>query len=190
MRWTIPNILTLLRVGLIPVIVTLYLAGASGYLTAGVFLLAGLTDWADGYLARQRNEESPFGAFLDPVADKLMVSAVLVLMAADPQMRQQIFSPALFTIIVAIIIGREITISALREWMAELGRRGVVAVGWIGKVKTILQFVAVTVLLFAQAGVHNGAVVLGEMLLYAAGALTLWSMFVYLRGAWPSLSEQ
>ena len=90
MRWTISNILTLLRVALIPVIVTLYLGGASGYLTAGVFLLAGVTDWADGFLARHLNEESPFGAFLDPVADKLMVSAVLVLMAADPQMRDQV----------------------------------------------------------------------------------------------------
>ena len=189
MRWTISNILTLLRVAFIPVIVALYVGGASGYLTAGVFLLAGVTDWADGFLARQRNEESPFGAFLDPVADKLMVSAVLVLMAADPQMRSQIFSPALFTIIVAIIIGREITISALREWMAELGRRGVVAVGGIGKVKTTLQFVAITVLLFAQAGLQKSAVVFGEVLLYAAGALTLWSMVVYLRGAWPSLSE-
>ena len=190
MRWTISNILTLLRVALIPVIVALYLGGASGYLTAGVFLLAGVTDWADGFLARQRNEESPFGAFLDPVADKLMVSAVLVLMAADPQMRQQVFSPALFTVIVAIIIGREITISALREWMAELGRRGVVAVGGIGKVKTTLQFVAITVLLFAQAGLQKWMVISGEVLLYAAGALTLWSMIVYLRGAWPSLSEQ
>ena len=128
MRWTISNILTLLRVALIPVIVALYLGEASGYLTAGVFLLAGVTDWADGFLARQLNEESPFGAFLDPVADKLMVSAVLVLMAADPQMRDQVHSPVLFTIIVAIIIGREITVSALREWMAELGRRGMVAV--------------------------------------------------------------
>ena len=190
MRWTISNILTLLRVALIPVIVALYLGGASGYLTAGVFLLAGVTDWADGFLARQLNEESPFGAFLDPVADKLMVSAVLVLMAADPQMRDQVHSPGLFTIIVAIIIGREITVSALREWMAELGRRGIVAVGGMGKVKTTLQFIAITVLLFAQAGVQKWAVVFGEALLYAAGTLTLWSMVVYLRGAWPSLSER
>ncbi|MFL2550430.1 MAG: CDP-diacylglycerol--glycerol-3-phosphate 3-phosphatidyltransferase [Arenicellales bacterium] len=190
MRWTISNILTLLRVALIPVIVTLYLGGASGYLTAGVFLLAGVTDWADGFLARQLNEESPFGAFLDPVADKLMVSAVLVLMAADPQMRDQVHSPGLFTIIVAIIIGREITVSALREWMAELGRRGIVAVGGMGKVKTTLQFIAITVLLFAQAGAQKWAVVFGEALLYAAGTLTLWSMVVYLRGAWPSLSER
>ena len=106
MRWTISNILTLLRVALIPVIVTLYLGGASGYLTAGVFLLAGVTDWADGFLARQLNEESPFGAFLDPVADKLMVSAVLVLMAADPQMRDQVHSPGLFTLAGSSKIGR------------------------------------------------------------------------------------
>ena len=190
MHWTISNILTLLRVALIPVIVALYLAGASGYLTAGVFLLAGLPDWADGFLARQRNEESPFGAFLDPVADKLMVSVVLVLMTADPQMREHVFSPVLFTVIVTVIIGREITISALREWMAELGRRGVVAVGWIGKVKTTLQFVAITVLLFAQAGMQKEILILGELLLYVAGVLTLWSMVIYLRGAWPSLSQQ
>ena len=132
MRWTISNILTLLRVALIPVIVALYLGGAYGYLTAGVFQMAGVTDWADGFLARQLNEESPFGAFLDPVADKLMVSAVLVLMAADPQMRDQVHSPGLFTINVAIIIVREKQDSTWRKWKAELGRRGFVTVGGRG----------------------------------------------------------
>ena len=190
MPLTIANILTLLRVALIPVVVAVYLIGGSGYLTAGLFLLAGFTDWADGYLARKRNEQSAFGAFLDPVADKLMVSAVLVLLAADPEMTQRVLSPVLFTIVVAIIIGREITISALREWMAELGNRGVVAVGWLGKIKTTLQFIAITVLLFAQAGMQAPALILGELLLYAAGALTLWSMVVYLKGAWPMVSER
>ena len=119
-----------------------------------------------------------------------MVSAVLVVVAADPELTQRVLSPVLFTIVVAIIIGREITISALREWMAELGNRGVVAVGWLGKIKTTLQFVAITVLLFAQAAMQAPALILGELLLYAAGALTLWSMVAYLKGAWPMLSER
>ena len=190
MPWTISNILTLIRVVLIPIVVAIYLIGGSGYLTAGLFLLAGITDWADGYLARKRNELSPFGAFLDPVADKLMVCAVLVLLVADREITEPLLSPILFTITVAIIIGREITISALREWMAELGQRGIVAVGWMGKVKTTLQFVSITILLFAQAGMQQPVLILGELLLYIAGALTLWSMVLYLKGAWPALTER
>ena len=190
MPWTTPNLLTLLRVALIPVIGALYLLDFSGYIVAIVFLLAGLTDWLDGYLARHLNETSPFGAFLDPVADKLMVSVVLVLLAADATLVSSVISPVLFTVVTAIIIGREITISALREWMAELGRRGVVRVGWIGKVKTTIQFIAITVLLGAESTPYPAFLVIGEGLLYAAGALTLWSMFIYLRGAWPTLAEQ
>ena len=190
MPWTISNILTLIRVVLIPIVVAVYLIGGSGYLTAGLFLLAGLTDWADGYLARKRNEFSAFGAFLDPVADKLMVCAVLVLLVADRGITEPLLSPVLFTITVAIIIGREITISALREWMAELGQRGVVAVGWLGKVKTTLQFISITILLFAQAGMQQPALIIGELMLYAAGGMTLWSMMIYLKGAWPALTER
>lgn len=190
MPWTIPNLLTLLRVALIPVIGALYLLDFSGYIVAIVFLLAGVTDWLDGYLARHLNETSPFGAFLDPVADKLMVSVVLVLLVADATLVSSVISPALFAVVTAIIIGREITISALREWMAELGRRGVVRVGWIGKVKTTVQFIAITVLLGAESAPHRVFLVIGEGLLYAAGGLTLWSMFIYLRGAWPTLAEQ
>ena len=190
MPWTISNILTVIRVALIPIVVAIYLVGGSGYLTAGLFLLAGITDWADGYLARKRNELSAFGAFLDPVADKLMVCAVLVLLVADREITEPLVSPALFTITVAIIIGREITISALREWMAELGQRGIVAVGWMGKVKTTLQFLSITILLFAQAGMQQPVLILGELLLYIAGALTLWSMVLYLKGAWPALTER
>lgn len=190
MPWTISNILTLTRVALIPIVVAVYLVGGSGYLTAGLFLLAGITDWADGYLARKRNELSPFGAFLDPVADKLMVCAVLVLLVADREITEPLLSPILFMITVAIIIGREITISALREWMAELGQRGIVAVGWMGKVKTTLQFVSITILLFAQAGMQQPALIVGELLLYVAGGLTLSSMIRYLKGAWPALTER
>ena len=190
MPWTISNILTVIRVALIPVVVAIYLVGGSGYLTAGLFLLAGITDWADGYLARKRNELSAFGAFLDPVADKLMVCAVLVLLVADREITEPLLSPALFTITVAIIIGREIAISALREWMAELGQRGIVAVGWMGKVKTTLQFLSIAILLFAQAGMQQVVLILGELLLYIAGALTLWSMVLYLKGAWPALIER
>ena len=185
MRWTISNILTLLRVALIPVIVAVYLGGASGYLTAGVFLLAGLTDWADGFLARQRNEESPFGAFLDPVADKLMVSAVLVLMAADPQMREHVLSPGLFTVIVAIIIGREITISALREWMAEQGKRDNVKVGMVGKIKTFCQMSCIFFLLVGAQ--QEWSYILGIFLIYIAAGLTLWSMVQYLIASWSHL---
>ena len=119
-----------------------------------------------------------------------MVSVVLVLLAADATLVSSVISPVLFTVVTAIIIGREITISALREWMAELGRRGVVRVGWIGKVKTTIQFIAITVLLGAESATHPAFLVIGEGLLYVAGALTLWSMFIYLRGAWPTLAEQ
>ena len=190
MPWTIPNILTVIRVALIPIVVAIYLVGGSGYLTAGLFLLAGITDWADGYLARKRNELSAFGAFLDPVADKLMVCAVLVLLVADREITEPLLSPALFTITVAIIIGREITISALREWMAELGARGVVNVAMVGKIKTVFQMTAIGFLLYEAdlwfLPVYN----IGLVLLYVAAGLTLYSMYVYLKAAWPLMKEE
>ena len=140
-----------------------------------------LTDLLDGYLARRLNQLSAFGAFLDPVADKLMVAVALVLLVQDNP------SP-LFAIPAAIIIGREIAISALREWMSEIGARTKVAVSIIGKLKTTIQMIAILLLLFKMplAGFPTHDV--GLVLLYIAAALTLWSMFVYLHAAWPLLS--
>ncbi len=134
MQWNIPNILTLLRIVLIPVLVVVfYLPGPWSYqISALIFGVAAITDWLDGYLARRLQQTSPFGAFLDPVADKLMVAVALVLLVQD--------NPSeLFAVPAAVIIGREIVISALREWMAEIGARTRVAVSIVGKVKTTLQ---------------------------------------------------
>ncbi len=148
---------------------------------AAVFTLAAVTDWLDGYLARLLGQDSPLGAFLDPVADKLMVVAALILLVeADP-------SPAL-AIPVVIIIGREIAISALREWMAELGERATVAVSVIGKVKTTVQMVAIILMLYRADIWEIPVYTTGYVLLYVAAVLTLWSMAMYLRGAWPSLN--
>ena len=186
---TVPNLLTLLRIALIPFIVVLYLADAPGIWIAGVFLLTSATDWLDGFLARRMNQVSPFGEFLDPVADKLMIAVVLVMLVSDRQVLNATLNPAGFAVVTAIIIGREIAISALREWMAEIGSRTRVAVNQMGKVKTIGQMVAITLLLYQ----HDLWIVpifrVGEVLLYAAATLTLWSMISYLRAAWPALNR-
>jgi len=186
---TVPNLLTLLRIALIPFIVVLYLADAPGIWIAGVFLLTSATDWLDGFLARRMNQVSPFGEFLDPVADKLMIAVVLVMLVSDRQVLNATLNPAGFAVVTAIIIGREIAISALREWMAEIGSRTRVAVNQLGKVKTIGQMVAITLLLYQ----HDLWIVpifrVGEVLLYAAATLTLWSMISYLRAAWPALNR-
>ena len=185
---TVPNFLTLLRIALIPFIVVLYLVGAPGIWVAGVFLLTSATDWLDGFLARRMNQVSPFGAFLDPVADKLMIAVVLVMLVSDRQVLNATLSPSVFAVVIAIIIGREIAISALREWMAEIGNRTRVAVNQMGKVKTTVQMIAITLLLYQ----HDLWIVpvfrVGEALLYTAAMLTLWSMISYLRVAWPALN--
>ena len=185
---TVPNFLTLLRIALIPFIVVLYLTGAPGIWVAGVFLLTSATDWLDGFLARRMNQVSPFGAFLDPVADKLMIAVVLVMLVSDRQVLNATLSPSIFAVVIAIIIGREIAISALREWMAEIGNRTRVAVNQMGKVKTTVQMIAITLLLYQ----HDLWIVpvfrVGEALLYTAAMLTLWSMISYLRAAWPALN--
>ncbi len=181
--WTVPNILTLLRIVLIPVFVGVFYLGDAGWARIGcalIFALAGATDWLDGHLARKWSQTSPLGAFLDPVADKLMVAVALVLLVqAEPY--------AALAIPAAIIIGREITISALREWMAELGARGRVAVSIIGKLKTTAQMVAITLLLYRDDLLGLPLYRTGMLLLYVAALLTLWSMVVYLKAAWPSL---
>ncbi|MBC9250983.1 CDP-diacylglycerol--glycerol-3-phosphate 3-phosphatidyltransferase [Pseudomonas alcaligenes] len=179
----IPNLLTVLRVALIPVfILFFYLPFSWSYLAASaVFALAAVTDWFDGYLARRWEQSTPFGAFLDPVADKLMVAVALVLLVEE-------HANLWLTLPAAIIIGREIVVSALREWMAELGARAQVAVSNLGKWKTTAQMVALVILLAnpPQLTIWVG---LGYVLLIVAAGLTLWSMIQYLLAAWPHLSS-
>ncbi len=184
----LPNILTLSRVALIPVFLLIAywppaigIAGHEGSLIrhivlASLFALAAITDWLDGYLARKMNLGSAFGRFLDPVADKLMVAAALVMLVQ--------WQPNIWMAFAAIvIISREITVSALREWMAELGHRASVAVSWVGKLKTTFQLISITVFLLNI----DALMPLSYILLYIAVILTLWSMMIYLRVAWPYL---
>ena len=183
--WSIPNLLTFSRIVMIPVFVGLfYLPGSwSNHLAAVVFLAAALTDWLDGYLARRMGLVSALGEFLDPVADKLMVATALVLLvAADPSVW--------IAISATVIIGREITISALREWMAELGARAKVAVSWVGKIKTVMQMTSILLMIYRDDFLGLPIYQIGVTLLYVAVFLTLWSMTVYVRAAWPSLSDE
>lgn len=179
----IPNMLTLARVFVIPVFVLLFYLPFqwSMIVAAIIFATAGVTDWLDGYLARRLDQTTPFGAFLDPVADKLIVVIALVLLVER-------FDSWTFTLPAMVIISREIVVSALREWMAELGKRTSVAVSFVGKVKTVLQMVAITILLLGEESALFA--VLGAILLYCAAALTLWSMLIYLRAAWPELTAK
>jgi CDP-diacylglycerol---glycerol-3-phosphate 3-phosphatidyltransferase len=179
----LPNGLTFLRIGLIPVFVLLFYLPFdwSNAATVLVFVLAALTDWLDGLLARRMGQASAFGAFLDPVADKLMVAIALVLLVqADP-------TPFL-AIPAAVIVGREIVISGLREWMAEIGKRAHVAVSIVAKVKTVAQMVAIALLLYRAPADSTRAA--GFLLLYVAVALTLWSMYMYMRTAWLSVNAE
>lgn len=180
----LPNSLTAFRISLIPVFVGVF------YLpypwtcaaTALIFALGSLTDWLDGYLARRLGQTSAFGAFLDPVADKLMVAVALVLLVqADP--RPWLAIPA------AVIIGREIAISGLREWMAEIGKRTSVAVTYTAKIKTSAQMLALILMLYRDPLGAFPTYATGFALLYVAAILTLWSMLVYLRSAWPLLRQ-
>lgn len=182
--WNTPNILTFLRIVLIPVFVGIFYVPApwAKFACACVFAIAALTDWFDGYLARRLGQTSPLGAFLDPVADKLIVAVALVLLVqADPR--------AVLVLPAVVIIGREITVSALREWMAELGARSRVAVSMVGKFKTTAQMVAILLLILKDNLWGLPLYELGLVLLYIAALLTLWSMLLYLRAAWPSLID-
>jgi CDP-diacylglycerol--glycerol-3-phosphate 3-phosphatidyltransferase/cardiolipin synthase len=184
MDFNIPNLLTMLRILLIPVFVVIfYLPWEWAWqVCAAVFALAAVTDWLDGYLARRLNQVSAMGAFLDPVADKLMVSTALILLVqSDP-------TPAL-SVPAVVIIGREIAVSALREWMAEIGARARIAVSMIGKIKTTVQMTAIFLLLFRVDVWTLPTYIVGYVLLYLAAVLTLWSMIVYLKAAWPSLTS-
>jgi CDP-diacylglycerol--glycerol-3-phosphate 3-phosphatidyltransferase/cardiolipin synthase len=181
---TTPTLLTLLRIALIPVFVLFfYLPVSWAHIAAtAVFSLAAITDWVDGYLARRLGQTSAFGAFLDPVADKLMVAVALILIVqAEP-------TPWL-AIPAAVIIGREITVSALREWMAEIGKSSKVAVSPLGKIKTTAQMTALIVLLYHEPLWGLPLREIGYISLYIAAVLTLWSMVGYLKKAWTSLGD-
>lgn len=185
----LPNVLTLFRIGLVPILVIVYFVESSyrELLLAGIFLLAAITDWLDGFLARKLGAVSDLGSFLDPVADKLIVACVLVLLASDPQILDQVIHPAVFSVAVCVIIGREITISALREWMSELGSRGVVSVSMLGKIKTVFQMTSIVLLLYAEPVQGIPIFRIGEIVFYITAILTLWSMWVYLKSAMPIL---
>jgi CDP-diacylglycerol--glycerol-3-phosphate 3-phosphatidyltransferase len=188
----IPNMVTVFRIFLIPVLVVLYFWELPNQeiLITGVFVLAAITDWLDGFLARKLGAITKLGAFLDPVADKLIVTSALVLLVSDFDVLQRVYHPAFFAIAVCIIVGREIVISALREWMAELGERGVVSVGIGGKVKTVFQMVSIALLLYGQPLFGLPIFRIGEIAFYLAAVLTLWSMWVYLKAAMPFLLEK
>ncbi|GAB3272252.1 CDP-diacylglycerol--glycerol-3-phosphate 3-phosphatidyltransferase [Parahaliea aestuarii] len=179
MHINIPNALTMLRIFMIPVLVLVFYLPFEKHLlvAAGIFGLAAITDWFDGYLARRLDQMTSFGAFLDPVADKLMVAVALVLLVER-------HDTILFTLAACVIIGREIVVSALREWMAELGQRTSVAVSYVGKVKTAFQMVAIVGLLAIDPATDESwLLALSYLMLYTAAVLTLWSMMIYLRAA-------
>lgn len=185
MPLNIPILLTWMRILLIPAFVGVYYLPQlsiheQNLIATGIFIVAGVTDWLDGYLARSLSQVSSFGAFLDPVADKLMVAAALIMLVQLDRCD---------AMIAIIIIGREITISALREWMAQLGASRSVAVSMLGKVKTTAQMVAIPMLLYMEpiAGLPTHQI--GTWLIYLAAVLTLWSMLYYLRMARPHMNR-
>ena len=195
MTMTIPTILTILRIVMIPVLVVVFYLPYdwTNLACTVIFGLAAVTDWLDGAIARRFEQYSAFGAFLDPVADKLMVATALFLIV-------QGHPTAWMALWAAVIVGREIAVSALREWMAELGQRARVAVATVGKIKTVAQMVALLCLLYAINPAHPphpphpmpwmGTVIfhIGDWLLAIAALLTLWSGYEYLRAAWPVLT--
>ena len=188
MPLNIPNTLTWARIALIPIFVGVFYLPDSmlsvphkNLIATCLFAAAAVTDWFDGFLARALGQTSAFGAFLDPVADKLMVAAALILLVQLARVD---------AIIAVVIIGREITISALREWMARVGKSASVAVAYVGKLKTAAQMVAIPLLLYDAPVQSIDAGTLGSVLIYIAAALTLWSMGYYLQRAMPLLREK
>jgi CDP-diacylglycerol--glycerol-3-phosphate 3-phosphatidyltransferase/cardiolipin synthase len=184
-HFNLPNTLTWIRIALIPLFVIVFYLPVPWARPASaiIFSLAGITDWLDGYYARKLGLTSSFGAFLDPVADKLMVAVALVLLVQQD-------TRITVTLAAAVIIGREITISALREWMAELGRRSHVAVSQIGKYKTIAQITALIMMLYHEDLFFIPMYEVGYVFLLLAAVLTLWSMARYLAAAWPVLTGE
>lgn len=184
-QFNVATALTWLRIAAIPAIgLVFYLPGEWMRPVASmIFAIACITDWFDGYLARRMGQTSQFGAFLDPVADKLMIAVALVLiLQADPRV--------IIALVAAIIIGREIAVSALREWMAELGARSRVAVSGIGKAKTTMQMIGVGCMLFTRDLMGLPVYDIGLFLLIIAAGITLWSMVGYVKAAWPRISER
>jgi CDP-diacylglycerol--glycerol-3-phosphate 3-phosphatidyltransferase/cardiolipin synthase len=185
MPFNIPILLTWARIVAIPLLIAVYYLPADwlslrerNLFATLIFVAAALTDWADGYLARRLNQTSAFGAFLDPVADKLMVAAALIVLVQLGRTD---------AIIATIIIGREITISALREWMAKIGAARSVAVSMLGKIKTAAQMSAIPLLLYHDTAWGSDTRQLGNALIWVAALLTLWSMGYYLQKAWPEI---
>ena len=183
--WTIPTLLTLTRIAAIPLLAGLFYLpidnGSRNLLATVMFVVFALTDWLDGYLARKLNQTSAFGAFLDPVADKFLVCASLLVL---------VHLGRVDVLVSLIIIGREIAISALREWMAQIGANRSVAVHMLGKLKTTMQMVAIPFLLYD--GVLFGVIdtaAWGFVLIWIAGILTVWSMVYYLQKAWPDILD-
>jgi CDP-diacylglycerol--glycerol-3-phosphate 3-phosphatidyltransferase len=189
MVWNLPLLLTWLRILAIPMVILLSILGKRNPAGVGdeaaglLFAAAAITDTLDGYLARRLNQTTSLGAFLDPVADKLIVAVALVLIVSRDTHPVMILTAI-------VIIGREIAVSALREWMAELGHRTKVAVSVLGKYKTIAQMVGVTLLLYRKDLFGLPVYFLGKWLTVGAAMLTLWSMFMYLRAALPYLRER
>jgi CDP-diacylglycerol--glycerol-3-phosphate 3-phosphatidyltransferase len=183
-EYNIPTNLTLLRIALIPLVaIVFYLPWQNANVACTLlFMIAGFTDWLDGYLARKMKLETAFGAFLDPVADKLMVAFVLVLIV-------QTQDSVALAVASAIIIGREITIASLREWMAEIGQNAKVKVSVLGKWKTTAQMVAITFLLYREDLFGLPINMIGHWLLYLSAILTLWSMVNYLSAAFSVIKE-
>lgn len=187
MPLNLPNLLTWLRILMIPLLVGVYyapydwIADHNRNLAAtAIFSIAAITDWLDGYLARTLNQTSPFGAFLDPVADKLMVATALIMLVSLSRLEG---------FIAIIIIGREIAISALREWMARIGQSKSVAVSFLGKLKTVSQMAAIILLLYHDEVLMLSAYAVGTFLIYLAAILTLWSMAYYLKMALPQVMK-
>lgn len=188
MPFNIPIFLTWLRVALIPLVVGVFYLPhdwlppqEQSVAATLIFIVAAITDWFDGYLARRWNQTSAFGAFLDPVADKLMVAGALLLLVQLDRTN---------AVIAFIIIGREIAISALREWMAQIGASKSVAVSSLGKIKTAAQMIAIPMLLYAEPLFGIDTLFAGQRLLDIAAVLTIWSMFYYLRKAWPLIKDR
>lgn len=188
MPFNLPILLTWLRIVAIPLLIALYFLPASwvtqyerDLFATWLFIAAAVTDWADGYLARKLGQTSAFGAFLDPVADKLMVAAALIVLVQLGRID---------AIIATIIIGREITISALREWMAKIGAARSVAVSMLGKVKTVAQMTAIPLLLYHAPLFGIDVARFGDWLIWLAALLTLWSMGYYLYMAWPEIAKR
>ncbi len=184
MKITLPTAITLFRIGLIPLFVIVFYLPFSwvNIAATGIFAIACISDWVDGYLARSLKLESAFGAFLDPVADKLMIVVIIILLVqAHPTIYVALPS--------VIIVAREITVSALREWMAELGSRAAVKVSWIGKTKTVAQMIALGFLIYYEPFLELPIFEIGLAIYYIAAILTIASMVLYLRAAWPIISR-